>query len=250
MQNVSENNEWFKTWFDSPYYHQLYKDRNDKEAQLFLRNLLAKLDPPPHAKILDLACGRGRHSRYLNTLGYDVLGADLSQASIDWAKQFENDSLHFLVHDMRHVIKGAQFSCIFNLFTSFGYFSDKKENAKVLQSVREMLDDRGCFVIDFLNVSKIIKTIKEKEVKSVEGLDFSIQRKIADGMIVKKISFSDRGSQFKFREQVQALDLDDFKEMMDETNFRIVGVYGDYMMNSYDIENSDRLILICKKKNK
>lgn len=248
MQNVSENKEWFKTWFDSPYYHQLYKDRNDKEAQQFLRNLIAKLNPPKGAKILDLACGRGRHSRYLNSLGYDVSGADLSKASIDWAKQFENENLHFLVHDMRNVIQGAHFNCIFNLFTSFGYFSDKKENLAVLASVHKMLQDDGCFVIDFLNVSKICKTLKEKETKTVEGLDFSIRRKLENGSIIKKISFTDRGSQFKFSEQVQAFTKNDFNEMLSNTGFKIIGVYGDYAMHDFDEETSDRLILICKKK--
>lgn len=248
MQNVSENKEWFKTWFDSPYYHQLYKDRNDKEAQQFLRNLLSKLKPPSHATILDLACGRGRHSRYLNSLGYKVLGVDLSQASIAYAKQFENDSLHFKVHDMRDVIPNSQFNCIFNLFTSFGYFPDKKENVEVLSAVHQMLNDDGCLVIDFLNVSKIINTLIEKETKTVEGLDFSIQRKVEGGMIIKKISFTDRGTQFKFREQVQALHISDFEEMLNKTDFTIAAVYGDYLMNDYDETDSDRLILVCKKK--
>ena len=169
MQNVSQNKEWFKTWFDSPYYHQLYKDRNDDEAQEFLRNLLNKLNPPKDAKILDLACGRGRHSRYLNSLGFDVTGSDLSNASIEWAKQFENDNLHFVVQDMRDEIKGSRFNCIFNLFTSFGYFNDTNDNLSVLSSVNKMLREDGCFVIDFLNVSKIIATLKEKEIKTVEG---------------------------------------------------------------------------------
>lgn len=248
MQNVSENKEWFKTWFDSPYYHQLYKDRNDREAQQFLRNLLEKLSPPENAQILDLACGRGRHSRYLSSLGYDVTGADLSKASIEWAKQFENDGLHFIVHDMRDVIQDMRFNCIFNLFTSFGYFLDKKENLKVLSSVHQMLEDDGCLVIDFLNVSKIIANLKEKEVKTVEGLDFSIQRKVEGGMIIKKISFTDRGTQFKFREQVQALDLTDFEEMLKASDFKIVAIYGDYTMKKYDKDESDRLILICKKR--
>jgi SAM-dependent methyltransferase len=248
MQNVSENKEWFKTWFDSPYYHQLYKDRNDKEAQQFLRNLIAKLNPPKNAKILDLACGRGRHSRYLNSLGYDVSGADLSQASINWAKQFENKNLHFLVHDMRNVIPGARYNCIFNLFTSFGYFTDKKENLSVLTSVHEMLKNDGCFVIDFLNVFKICSTLKEKETKTVEGLDFSIKRKVENGMIIKKISFTDRGSNFKFSEQVQAFTKNDFDEMLDQSGFKIIAVYGNYAMNDFNENTSDRLILICKKK--
>lgn len=248
MQNVSQNKEWFKTWFDSPYYHQLYKDRNDDEAQMFLRNLLDKLNPPKNAKILDLACGRGRHSRYLNSLGFDVTGADLSNASIEWAKQFENEHLHFVVQDMREKINGNQFNCIFNLFTSFGYFTDISDNYTVLSSVHEMLTNDGCFVIDFLNVSKIISTLKASETKTVEGLDFSIKRKVENGMIIKEINFVDKGTNFQFSEQVQAFHLNDFSSMLNESGFKITSVFGDYTMKEFNEENSDRLILICKKK--
>jgi len=248
MQNVSKNSEWFKTWFDSPYYHKLYKDRNDVEAQAFLRNLLNKIKAPEKAKILDLACGRGRHSRFLSSLGFNVTGSDLSPSSIEWAKKYESDHLHFLVQDMREPIEGGHFNCIFNLFTSFGYFTNRNDNIKVLSSVHKMLNKEGCFVIDFLNVAKIIDSLIEKECKRVEGLDFSIERRVENGMIIKEIRFEDAGVQFQFTEKVQAFCLNDFKSMLSESGFIIKGIFGDYNMNVFDEELSDRLILICKKK--
>jgi SAM-dependent methyltransferase len=247
MQNVSQNKDWFKTWFDSPYYHLLYKDRNDKEAEQFILNLLDEIKAPKNAKILDLACGRGRHSRFLNSLGFNVTGADLSKSSIEWADQFKNNQLHFIVHDMREIIKDATFNCIFNLFTSFGYFTNKKDNTKVLTAVHGMLKENGCFIIDFLNVSKITSTLKEKETKTVDNLDFSIRRKVENGMIIKEINFTDSGKEYTFMEQVQALKLDDFSNMLNETGFKLIGIYGDYSMNDFDEATSDRLILICKK---
>ena len=94
----SEN--WFASWFDTPYYHILYKDRNYREAQIFMDNLTHYLNLPEKAKVLDLACGKGRHSIYLNQLGFDVVGADLSENSIAIASKNSNDTLHFQVHDM------------------------------------------------------------------------------------------------------------------------------------------------------
>ena len=91
---------WYTSWFDSPFYHILYKDRDDIEAQHFMDNLSNYLNIPEHGEILDLACGKGRHSIYLNSLGYNVTGVDLSKNSIDYAKQFENETLQFEVHDM------------------------------------------------------------------------------------------------------------------------------------------------------
>ena len=61
-----ESNNWFATWFDSPYYHILYKERNYREAQVFMDNLTHYLNLPEGATVLDLACGKGRHAIYLN----------------------------------------------------------------------------------------------------------------------------------------------------------------------------------------
>ena len=87
-----EDTTWFASWFDSPYYHVLYKDRDDSEAADFMNRLTQYLHLHPTSKILDLACGKGRHSRYLSSLGYDVTGVDLSSQSITFAKKFEKEN--------------------------------------------------------------------------------------------------------------------------------------------------------------
>ena len=83
---------WFETWFNTSYYHILYKDRDFAEAELFISKLTDFLQLPQHSKIIDLACGKGRHSIYLNKLGYSVLGLDLSKESIFHNKQLETSS--------------------------------------------------------------------------------------------------------------------------------------------------------------
>ena len=82
---TKDTTQWFTSWFDTPYYHTLYKDRNHSEAQVFMDNLTNYLNVPEHGEILDLACGKGRHSIYLNSLGYNVTGVDLSENSIEYA---------------------------------------------------------------------------------------------------------------------------------------------------------------------
>src|SRR4051812_2242107 len=109
--------KWFQNWFNSPYYHILYNQRNDEEAEFFIDNLCAYLEPSIDCRLLDIACGRGRHSVYLNKKGYDVTGIDLSHANIKYAQQFENKRLHFYVHDMRYLFYINYFDIAFNLFT-------------------------------------------------------------------------------------------------------------------------------------
>ena len=57
---------WFTNWFDSPYYHILYKNRDEKEAQVFIDNLIEKLQLKKSSKLIDIACGKGRHASYFN----------------------------------------------------------------------------------------------------------------------------------------------------------------------------------------
>ena len=97
--------EWFKNWFNSPYYHILYKERDSYEAEYFIDNLIIYLKIAENSKIIDIACGKGRHSIYLEQKKMKVTGIDLSQKSINHAKKFENDNLFFFKHDMRKEFK-------------------------------------------------------------------------------------------------------------------------------------------------
>jgi SAM-dependent methyltransferase len=240
-----ETNSWFASWFDTPYYHILYKDRDYEEAQLFMDNLTNYLNLPEDAKILDLACGKGRHSVYLNKLGYDVTGADLSENSINEAKQYENEKLHFVVHDMREPFN-ERFDAIFNLFTSFGYFEDDSDNLRTLKAICESLTEYGFAVIDFMNVNHVIKNLVPEEVKTVEGIDFHIKRYVKDGHICKEIDFEDKGEKFHFTERVQALTLEDFEAYMEQTDIHLLDIFGDYKLRKFYKEESERLIMIIK----
>src|SRR3712207_3900011 len=93
--------EWYKDWFNSPFYHKLYFQRDETEARQFIDRLLEHLRPPAGCRMLDVACGRGRHSKFLGAKGFDVTGIDISPDSIAFAKQCESESLHFFQHDMR-----------------------------------------------------------------------------------------------------------------------------------------------------
>ncbi len=237
---------WYESWFDSPYYHILYKDRDYEEAQLFMDNITDYLNLPENAKILDLACGKGRHSIYLNQLGFDVTGADLSENSIVEAKKYENDTLHFCVHDMREPFKNQQFDAVLNLFTSFGYFEDDSDNLKTLCAIRDSLQEYGFGVIDFLNADHVISNLVAQETKTVEGIDFHIRRFYIDGHIYKEIDFEDHGKKYHFTEKVQALTLDDFETMMEQSSIHLLDIFGDYKLRKYVKKDSERLIMIFK----
>ena len=244
---MAQQEEWFSTWFDSPYYHILYSNRDDRDARLFMDNLLAYLHPKPQHKILDLACGKGRHSRYLNQLGYDVTGIDLSEQSIDYARQYENEHLHFDVHDMREVYKPEAFDFVLNLFTSFGYFESETENVVALKAAAINLKHGGKLVIDFMNTDRTIERLVSHEQKEVQGIVFDISRKVEHDFIVKTIRFEDKGQTYCFEERVRALRQENFMEYFRIAQLRLVEVFGDYKLQAFDPEKSERIIFVLKK---
>ena len=237
--------DWFTDWFNTSYYHILYKDRNDDDAQLFMKNITVFLDLPKTTHILDLPCGKGRHAVFLNSLGYKVTGGDLAENSIELAKKHENDTLKFKVHDMRKPFNN-KYDAIFNLFTSFGYFDDDKEDILILQNIKNGLNNNGFFVFDFLNANKVKLNLVEKETKTVDGIDFYITREITNGFILKHISFFADGKNHSYTEKVKYLDLEKMTSFFKKIGFSITNVFGNYHLNEYNSKTSDRLILVAK----
>ena len=242
---MKSTEKWYSSWFDTPYYHILYKERNYREAQVFMDNLTHYLNLPEKATVLDLACGKGRHSIYLNQLGFTVLGADLSENSIAEANKNANETLHFKVHDMREPFE-EKFDAIFNLFTSFGYFENDDDNLTTLKAIKESLSDYGFAVIDFMNVSQVIETLVPEEIKTMEGIDFHIKRYLKENHIYKEIDFEDQGQKFHFTEKVKALTLKDFEDLMEEAGIYLLDIFGDYKLKKFHKTESERLIMIFK----
>ena len=232
-------------WFDTPYYKLLYRNRNEDEARLFIDNILKKINIEPNSKILDLACGTGRHSIYLSKKGFDVVGIDQSKKNIITAKENENEKLIFFQQEMTKDIN-MQFNAIFNFFTSFGYV-DHKYNYNTIENNSKNLKKGGLFIIDFLNQKIVRKNIVEYEEKNIENISFNIHRYIENNYIFKEISFEHNETKYNFKEKVMLLDLKDFENYFNKNNLKISDIYGDYKLSSFDINKSPRLILISKK---
>ena len=244
--STAKNSEnWFSTWFDTPYYHILYKNRNDEEAQGFMDNITNYLNMPENGTILDLACGKGRHSIYLNQLGYQVTGVDLSENSIAIAQESSNETLQFKTHDMREPMNET-FDAVFNLFTSFGYFDTHEDNIKTLKAIKESINEYGFGVIDFFNADFIIENLVAEETKEIDDITFHIKRSVENKKIIKEIRFEDKGESFFFTEKVSAFTLTDFEEMMEEAGIYLLEIFGDYKLRKFYKSQSERLIMIIK----
>jgi 2-polyprenyl-3-methyl-5-hydroxy-6-metoxy-1,4-benzoquinol methylase len=241
---------WFKDWFNSPYYHQLYFNRDQQEAAAFIDKLLEHLKPASGATMLDVACGKGRHSIYLAEKGFDVTGIDLSEGSIEEALKNQAANLHFYRHDMRLPFWINYFECAFNFFTSFGYFKTRREHDNAIRTIAQSIKSNGCFVLDYLNVHYAEDHLIHQFDKEIEGVNYFITKWFDETHFYKKIVVEDDALEvpLEYTEKVAKFTLGDFTEMFAYQGLQIQEVYGDYNFSNYDIKKSPRLIIIAKKK--
>lgn len=240
---------WFKEWFNSPYYHQLYFKRDEKEAANFIDKLIAHLQPVPGAVMIDVACGKGRHSIQLASKDFDVTGIDLSVDSIMEAKESENDHLHFYLHDMRLPFWINYFDYAFNFFTSFGYFNTRREHDNAIRTIAQSLKPNGIFVIDYLNVHYAEDHLVHKSDIEIEGVNYYITKWFDEDHFYKKIVVEDEDldQPIIHQEKVAKFSLGDFTDMLAYHEMQVQEVFGDYNFNSYHVKNSPRMIIIAKK---
>lgn len=238
--------KWYATWFDTPFYHILYRNRDNEEAHNFMLQLTNFLKIKTNSHILDVACGRGRHAIYLNKIGYRVTGIDLSQNSIDYAKNFETQGLEFIRHDMCQPMEKT-YDAVFNLFTSFGYFEKDIYNINAIRAMKSNMKPNAYGVIDFLNVHHTLKHLKSNDIKSVDGIDFKIHKWVNNGYIFKNIQFEVDGEKHDYTERLKCIDLKLFKMYFEAANLEIKHVFGSYDLENYNPETSERLILVFQQ---
>jgi len=237
---------WFESWFDTEWYHELYAHRSHEEADAFVLKLMAHLNLTKGSKLLDIACGKGRHAKSMHELGFEVTGIDLSANSIKEAKQSEKDGLTFAVHDMREVFARNEYDAAFNYFTSFGYFETEKDNIRAAQAFAESLKPNALLIIDYVNKAHALRNMESKgKLQEVRGENvYDISYRFEDNRFKKKIVVND---QYEFEEQVQALTLKQFKSYFEPLGMQLKEVFGNYSLEAYEQEQSARLIMIFKK---
>lgn len=246
---MASTTAWFSDWFNSTYYHQLYFKRDEKEASIFIQKLLDYLKPAPQSKMLDVACGRGRHSKMLAAAGFDVTGIDISPESIQYAKQSEQPHLQFFEHDMRLPFYIHYFDVAFNFFTSFGYFNTDREHSNAIRSIAQSLKKGGIFVIDYLNSTYTEAHLVPEEIKEIDGIKFEIQRWSDSRFFFKKITIHDPSlpHAFTHTEKVAKFSREDFQAFFTQHHLEIRESFGNYDLSAFDLTSSPRLILVAQK---
>ena len=145
------------------------------------------------------------------------------------------------------ILKNNTFNIALNLFTSFGYFEKEEDDIAAIKAMSENLKEEGVLIIDFLNSDKVIPNLVQKETKVLDGIRFKISRKVENGFICKNINFSDKDKDYNFNEKVKAITLADFTKLLNFAGMRVINQFGNYNLDLYNPQQSDRLIIIAKK---
>lgn len=235
---------WYEESFGADYL-LVYKHRDMHGAQEEAKRMAAWLGLPEGAKVLDLCCGMGRHSLALADEGYRVTGLDLSKVLLEQARRLDDSGrITWLEGDMRSLPVDGPYDAVLNLFTSFGYFEEDEENAKVLREIGRVLRPGGKFVIDFLNASYVKKHLVPHSERVDEGILIDERRSIEDGFVKKRITLKEPGQpERRYLERVRLYGLEDFQRLVRGTGLIIEQAYGHYDGSAYDPETSSRLIL-------
>ncbi|MFN3951345.1 MAG: SAM-dependent methyltransferase [Thermaurantimonas sp.] len=239
--------DWFKVWFDTDYYHILYKYRDELEARKFITNLCEKIHLASSAHVLDLACGRGRHARILAEYAGLVTGFDISASSIDFAVLQGTPGVQYFVHDMRKPYGCEVYDAVFNLFTSFGYFDTMEEHVEAIHHIYTSLKAGGLLILDYLNAHAVKQGISPNQIIETEGISFEITKYIEGESIVKQIVVNDAGRIYTFFERVRLFNATLLQKLIERSGLIVRQLYGDIHLNPFSKDKSDRVILIAEK---
>lgn len=244
---------WFKKWFSDKHYLELYQHRDEEDARWIINLLQRSISVNTKSKVLDIACGSGRHSIELARRGFDVTGFDLSEFLIKEARKNLKNSrekdmkIKFLIKDMRDFNFKGKFDIAVNIFTSFGYFEDDNENEQVIRNVSDSLKKGGYFIFDFLNTYYLERNLVPFS-REKHGNTTVIQKRIIEnGFVKKRIIIKDKQKISQFDEILKLYSLKDFRKMFKANNLSIRKTFGDYSGNKFDEKKSGRLVIIAQK---
>ena len=236
---------WYKEWFGEEYL-ELYAHRDEGEARRqveFVQRHVAGPEPP--RRVLDLACGAGRHTEVLRREGFETLGVDLSITLLAHPPR-----VPCVAGDMRTLpFADSSFDWVLNFFTSFGYFERERENFRVLEEYARLLNVRGRFLIDFLNRDRVLANLVPREEQEIAGRRVKIERWYdPDTHRINKrmqIGATDQRSS-TYVESVRAYSREEVTIGLRWAGLEVDHLYGNFHGEPFD-RDSERLILVGHK---
>jgi SAM-dependent methyltransferase len=236
------------------FYTERFRDISqfyrESEAEKQVEFIEQAVPLEPENKILDLACGYGRHSIIFARKDYTITGYDLSADYISEAIQEAKKvgvKVNFERLDMRRLDLSGEYDVILSLSTSLAFYDDEV-NKDIFCRIYKALKHKGNFVFDQGNIFCFTNKKISKSEKLSDGrthhykLDFDA----AKCLLKRRSILEDEQGRQEAGWDIRYYTLPELRILMKEVGFDIVKVYGDYDSSAYSID-SKRLITIVQK---
>ena len=236
--------EWYEEWFGEEYL-QLYPHRDDADAERVVALILRSVPFARDWRVLDVACGPGRHARAFRAAGACCFGVDLSASLLRVARGVTDAPL--VRADMRRLpIRPASMDLTVNLFTSFGYFDRDEEHDATLAEMVSTIRPGGWFVIDLLNPASVRAGLVPRETVGTGKVRAKVTRSLSrdNRYVCKTIEWS---SGRRFIERVRLFEPDEIVGMLERVGVTITGGFGEYDGGALT-SGSPRTILVGRAK--
>jgi len=243
VRPTTPTDPWYRTAFDV-LYSRVYRHRDDASARGEVEALLGLVGAAGGERVLDVACGAGRHLRAMLDRGLDGYGMDLSVALLAEAVAERGLAGRVVQADMRRVPFAADFDLATNLFTSFGYFESDEENAMALWSMAGVLRPGGKLVVDHANREHVRANLVEADRQQVDELVVDNRRRIEGGRMIKDMTItSPSGRTERVTERVRLYSPDELARAFEAAGLRGVRIYGS-LAGEPRTDDSARMIVI------
>lgn len=265
LKSKSPISEWWKTIFDERYLKTYVDATPPKATAQQVPFLLKALHLEKGAKILDLACGYGRHAIPLAKRGYQVTGLDFSRHFIELARSEaakQGLKSSFLHGDMRKFSFQGEFDAIINIFSAFGYFEGESDDALVLRNISRALKSKGRLLMDLNNtLGTLIRAAQQGTTDRKTGRLTNIRKeKLSNGFTVKEKneflpetmhwvttkSWKEKGQKHGYQFKVRAFILPELKRLMEQNGLRVERLWGGFDGSPFRFD-SRRLIILARK---
>jgi SAM-dependent methyltransferase len=245
-----------KEWFDNDaFWRELYpfmfpQERIAKAGEQVAKALARA--KPPGKSALDLCCGPGRCAIALAKKGFSVTGVDRTKFLLDKALSRARAArvrIEWVRQDMRDFVRPNAFAFALSMFTSFGYFDDKREDTIVLENMFVSLQPGGVCLIDVIGKEQLARILQPSISTSLPDGSMLIQRpEIVDDWTRVRNEWlllrNGKVKSFKFHHTIYSGQ--ELRDRMEHAGFVDVKLYGNLDGDAYG-PTAQRLIAVARK---
>lgn len=249
----NKNNEWFKDqmFWDKFAPFMFYQKRMEKSSEE-VGNIIDLLDIQTSDKILDLCCGKGRHSLELARRGYYVDGVDLTRSYLNEAekqkKEEKLDKVNFICSDMRDFSKPNTYDIALNMYTSIGYFGEVADDKKALENIYTSLKTGGKVIIETMGREILTRIFLKNNWVEMDGMFFLQERTPLEAWALMKnrwILIKD-GEIFERNFTHRLYSATELRLLLESVGFGKTIAYGSFLGEDYD-QYANRLVVVAYK---